>query len=392
VSPWFSALLEIGGRLIPAYLVAFLAFGILWRTLGPHKRFPHRTIVIVALVLTAPRVVEQITVATRQLPESAIAAEAEVANRAFLGAFNLSATREDVRTQIAGLSIDRWPAGAAEFLADSLLTKAHRYSDIHQSMTTGRIVRTTIPGAGPYVDELRSIDDAHWTPLLEAAARGEVVRLPDATLADPSESWLLAVTATRARIMVTQALNEFHGLSLSLLHAEEELATAFDWIEDFVRITSGVGSLDALSEQADVVDRVVNAQDVSPSDVDALKQLLASDVASSASYVLNTWATSFVELATDRWIARVALGESPRSTIVRLNSYRAVLGLPILHNDVVAEARSTKMMPSWAGAAPDEAGRPLDAVLAEATAGLRTLEMAVASLAPAWAPPVIDLD
>jgi hypothetical protein len=385
-------LVSIGGRLLSSYVLAFVLIGLFWRILGPANRFPHRTIIIAALILTAPKAAEQMMVAARQLPQAAITAEVEAANQAFLDVFAYAATRDELHARLGSLSLDRWPANARQMVSATLSTKARRYSDIHQSRMAGRVVRSPIPAEGRVLDELRRVDDMHWTPLLEAAARGDVVNLPDLTVTEAHESWGLAVTAARAWILFAQALRETHGLDIPAFDAEAHLGTAFDWIEDLYRVMAGDITADALFERTTLVDRVVKSSSAEAADVAALQELLGTDRGFGASYTLFAWATTFVELATDRWIARAALGETPPTTLVRLNSFRSILGLPVVHDDVVSEGRASGMMPDWPGAAPGDVGRPLQAIRLEADEGLAALAASVARLSPYWAPPAITLN
>lgn len=391
MSPWLWALVEIGGRMISAYLVAFVIVGIFWRILGPRDRFPHITILVIAVVLTIPKVAQEFTAVARQMPTSEIQTELAVINQAFLDAFDFSATREEVRARLAPLSLDRWPDGAIEVLTAGLFTKAHRYSDIHQSLTTGRVVRTPVAAVASNSAELQQTDATSWTPLLEAAARGEPIQLPDMTITDVNESWVIAVTATRARIIVAQALQDTHGLSTPLVDAETQLATAFDWIADYFDAMDDPSASDAFVETSALIFRAVNASGGEPEATNALLQKLEGP-GHVESYLLFAWANAFVDLKTDEWIARNALGETTPTTIVRLNTFRTTLGLPIVHNDVVTAARTHQAMPDWAGANPDLVGLPLDLVLADAQAGLRALEASASRLAAAWVPPTVILD
>ncbi|MCA1789057.1 MAG: hypothetical protein LC667_04125 [Thioalkalivibrio sp.] len=391
MSPWLWALVDIGGRMVSAYLVTFVVVGIFWRILGSRDRFPHITILVIAAILTVPKVAQEFAAVAQQMPTAELQTEFAVANQAFLDAFDYTATREEVRTRLAPLSLDRWPDGAREVLAAGLFTKAHRYSDIHQSLATGRVVRTPVAAIASNSAEFQQSDATHWTPLLEAAARGEPLYLPDMTITDVSESWFMAVTATRARIIVAQALEETHGLSTQLVDAETQLATAFDWIADYAAAMDNPSASDAFAARSALIFRAVNAIGGEPEAANALLQLLDGP-GHTRSYVLFTWANNFVDLKTDEWLARTALGETPPTTIVRLNTFRTTLGLPIVHNDVVAAARTQKVMPDWVGANPDLVGLPMDLVLTDTQAGLRALEAAASRLAPAWTPPTLILD
>jgi hypothetical protein len=56
--------------------------------------------------------------------------------------------------------------------------------------------------------------------------------------------------------------------------------------------------------------------------------------------LLFEWATEYVDLATHKWLARVAVGERPPPTVTRVIMYRQYLGLPILLQEVAPEARA----------------------------------------------------
>ena len=370
------------------------------------KKMPLRGILIAAVILTllsalrgGPRVGSEFARGFNPFPNSGqevqaqLVTEAEAVNQAFLAAFDLTASRDEVRSMVAAIPLDRWPANVRNPLIATIITKANRYGDLHQSIMLGQVVRTPLPAQGAQSEELRNLDETVWTPLLEAAARGDSVTLPDLVIHGTQESWLMAVTATRARIVFLDALHAAHGIDRPVFDADRDLATAFDWLEGYARdFRSGGG------EPGPFVELLASLVDVTGNHIPAPHAITDALDAASAypdlarSFLLSEWATEYVDHSTHKWLARVALGERPPTTVIRLNTYRRVLGLPIMLQEVATEARTSGAMPAWTGALAHHSASSPREILDEAERELRLLNDRYASVAAFWLAPKIDLD
>lgn len=308
-------------------------------------------------------------------------------NDAFAAALLGGASREETQARLEGLEPSRWPAGATEVLISAINTKAERYGDIHQSMLLGVVVRTPLIAPASIVDQMAATDDRIWSPLLGAAARGEPVTLPDSTVSTAEETYFLAVTAAHARIMVMEFLEARYDLEVPLTIADRELATAADWIGSYATASQTPSGAPSSADALNLLYEVTALRNPPAELVERALAAARAHPDTASSYLLFTWLTDHVTYVTDRWL--IALARTPSgSTELRgaLNSYRRLLGLPIVLSADLDAVRQRGALPWWSDSAYADDLRTADE---DAAAALSDLSARYASLAAFWTPPTL---
>jgi hypothetical protein len=316
-----------------------------------------------------------------------VTVQAQQVNDAFAEAVLGGASREETRARLAGLDPSRWPDGVAEVLISAINTKAERYGDIHQSMLLGVVVRTPLSAPAGIADQMAATDERVWSPLLEAAARGEPVTLPDSTVSSAEETYFLAITAAHARIMVMEVLEARYGLEVTLTMADRELATAADWIGAYTAASQTPTAAPSSVEALNLLYEVTALRNPPAELVERALAAAAAHPEAARSYLLFTWLTDHVTYVTDRWLIELAQAPSEGAELrEELNSYRRLLGLPIVLSSDLDAVRQRGALPWWSDSAYADELQTADD---DAAAALSDLSARYASVAVFWTPPTL---
>jgi hypothetical protein len=184
--------------------------------------------------------------------------------------------------------------------------------------------------------------------LLEAAARGGPVLLPDGAIESVDESLWLSLLAARARIVLFEELQRQHRLDMPLTAADRALSHALDWVgvaaalgSDEEGFAAWVSMMNAVGDAADA-DRAVPTS--MPEDLLAAWRFAPESVSSLLAF---NWSLDVLDLAVSQWLAETTLGLKPTFDLEALDAHRRLLGIPIGLTDMeLAHARATGTLPT----------------------------------------------
>lgn len=226
-----------------------------------------------------------------------------------------------------------------DWILASIQLRTTRYIDIHQSMSTGRLVSTPLPDS---LSEHAAIDTAHWLPLLEAAARGQPVPLPDGTLTHAGETYLLAVVASWAQYELFVALEQHLNLATPMSDALRYVGPTLAWIVPMMAVPPDGPAIDAMrvarrvaaslpAWSHDELDSLWDAFDRAPAAVSAMLQY---DVL-----------LEVVDVDVTLAIADHVLRGGERSSVLRHAERLRYLGLATISDTDLDEAAITRTVP-----------------------------------------------
>ena len=381
-------------HLVSGFLAGLAIVGLVWvvvlRTRRPGTLLPWKAVWLVAALVAFNGIVRDVPQIRDRVSGEASFPEIQRVNEVFVALLGEGISRAEASASLAGLDPGDWSDDAFAVVFPAVSVKSERYVDIHQSFMAGRVIRTPIPHSGWLAAELSERDRAAWDPLLEAAARGGPVQLPDAVIESADESFWLALLAARARVVLLQELEKLYGIDMPLSSADRALSHALDWV--------GVATV-AFSRDEDVSKWIAFMQTVGDASAgldestgtvsEGMQDAWESAPAFVSSLLTYNWAVEILDLAMSEWLAATALGLTPSVSLEAVDAHRRLLGMPTGLTQIELEyVQATGTLPEHVALGR---ARVDESLLLAIDVARHQLAERFARIAPGWLPPALRL-
>lgn len=360
-SPLAFFALGVVTNFVGLYLIVGLIAGVLW-LFDRSKPFPRRTVLLIALVLTVPAGLRSISTWGDATGVSSSVEEARDVNDVYRDALGGGLSRSEVRDRVSQFDVAAWPQEVSRAIVAGLELKTTRYNDVHQSLMLGEVVRTPVDREAATLLSASDVDQRTWIPRLEAAAAGGPVDLPDVRIASVDDSYTVAIAATRARLVVLDALRDVHGVPVGFSDVDEQLVGAFEWLVDLSAVDEAAAEASSVFRLLQALTIVTDQNDASDSEVAAAARAASDDPALARSYLTYSWFSERVALATDGILADAAAAGDADVSLDRMNEYRRALALPVVSPANVDAVVADGLMPWWSVTSADSTAGVLDEI------------------------------